>query len=112
MRRRSGPGPSGPLSGRQGPSGPLAGGQGPSPLSGRQVLVVTHLPQVAAFADSQVAVTKDERDGRTVGAARTVTGHERVVELSRMLSGQPASTTARGHAEELLATAWRERGRS
>ena len=96
----------------QGPSGPLSGGQGPSgPLSGRQVLVVTHLPQVAAFADSQVAVTKEERDGRTVGAARPVTGHERVVELSRMLSGQPASTAARGHAEELLATASRERGR-
>ncbi|MDP8938340.1 MAG: DNA repair protein RecN, partial [Actinomycetota bacterium] len=87
--------------------------QGPSgPLSGKQVLVVTHLPQVAAFADAQVAVTKEERDGRTVGTARPVTGHDRVIELSRMLSGQPASTAARGHAEELLATAWRERGRS
>jgi len=79
---------------------------------GRQVLVVTHLPQVAAFADNQVAVTKEERAGRTVGAARVVTGHDRGVELSRMLSGQPASRAARGHAEELLATAWRERGRS
>ena len=87
--------------------------QGPSgPLSGRQVLVVTHLPQVAAFADNQVAVTKEERGGRTVGAARVVTGADRVVELSRMLSGQPASPAAQGHAEELLATAWRERGRS
>ena len=90
-------------SGRQGPSGPL---------SGKQVLVVTHLPQVAAFADCQVAVTKEERDGRTVGAARVVTGHDRVVELSRMLSGQPASSAARGHAEELLASAWQERGRA
>ena len=101
------------LSGKQGPSGPLSGKQGPSgPLSGKQVLVVTHLPQVAAFADAQVAVTKEERAGRTVGMARPVTGHDRVVELSRMLSGQPASTAARGHAEELLATASRERGRS
>jgi DNA repair protein RecN (Recombination protein N) len=76
-----------------------------------QVLVVTHLPQVAAFADHQVAVDKEERGGRTVARARTLDGQERVVELSRMLSGQPTSTTAQGHAEELLATASRERGR-
>jgi DNA repair protein RecN (Recombination protein N) len=80
--------------------------------TGKQVLVVTHLPQVAAFADAQVAVTKEERDGRTVAAARVVTGRDRVVELSRMLSGRPASIAARDHAEELLATASRERGRS
>jgi DNA repair protein RecN (Recombination protein N) len=71
------------------------------------VLVVTHLPQVAAYADDQVAVAKGERDGRTVAEARPVAGEERVVELSRMLSGQPASATARDHAEELLATASR-----
>ena len=76
-----------------------------------QVLVVTHLPQVAAFADHQVVVTKDERDGRTVAEAGRVDGKRRVVELSRMLSGQPASATARDHAEELLAAAARQRGR-
>ena len=76
-----------------------------------QVLVVTHLPQVAAFADHQVAVTKDEEAGRTVARAAALAGRDRVVELSRMLSGQPASTTAQGHAEELLGTASRERGR-
>ncbi|MBA3267141.1 MAG: hypothetical protein H0T70_02645 [Acidimicrobiia bacterium] len=76
-----------------------------------QVLVVTHLPQVAAFADHQVAVTKDEEAGRTVARASALAGRDRVVELSRMLSGQPASTTAHGHAEELLGTASRERGR-
>ena len=70
-----------------------------------QVLVVTHLPQVAAFADHQVVVTKDESAGHTVARAGHVTGADRVVELSRMLSGQPASDTARGHAEELLAVA-------
>ena len=75
----------------------------------RQVLVVTHLPQVAAFADHQVAVAKREQDGRTVAEARAVSGEERVVELSRMLSGQPASSTARDHAEELLATASRRK---
>jgi DNA repair protein RecN (Recombination protein N) len=69
---------------------------------GSQVLVVTHLPQVAAFADRQIGVWKDERDGRTVATARALDDGERVVELSRMLSGQPESETARGHAEELL----------
>jgi DNA repair protein RecN (Recombination protein N) len=68
-----------------------------------QVLVVTHLPQVAAFADHHVVVAKEEREGHTVASAGHVTGPDRVVELSRMLSGQPDSDTARGHAEELLA---------
>ncbi len=77
-----------------------------------QVLVVTHLPQVAAFADRQVAVEKAERGGRTVASAHPVEGADRVIELSRMLSGQPASTRAHGHAEELLAHATRERKRS
>jgi DNA repair protein RecN (Recombination protein N) len=77
----------------------------------RQVLVVTHLPQVAAFADHQVVVTKETVGGRTVARAEVVQGEGRVVELSRMLSGRPSSKTARGHAEELLATASRERGR-
>ncbi len=70
--------------------------------AGHQVLVVTHLAQVAAFADAQVVVTKTEQGGRTVAAVRPVTGEERLVELSRMLSGQPGSVKARQHAEELL----------
>jgi len=78
---------------------------------GRQVLVVTHLPQVAAFADHQLAVRKLERDGRAVAEASVVHGDERVAELSRMLSGHPRSSAARGHAEELLAVAARDRGR-
>jgi len=73
--------------------------------AGHQVLVVTHLAQVAAFADAQVAVTKEERDGRTVAAARVVEAEDRLVELSRMLSGRPDSATARQHAEELLGLA-------
>ncbi|MGH9222214.1 MAG: DNA repair protein RecN, partial [Acidimicrobiales bacterium] len=75
----------------------------------RQVLVVTHLPQVAAFADRQVAVTKDEHDGQTVATATTLDPDGRVAELSRMLSGQPASATARDHAQELLASASRQK---
>lgn len=70
-----------------------------------QVLVVTHLAQVAAFADHQVALSKVERAGRSVTVAQPVAGKERVVELSRMLSGQPDSRTARLHAAELLEAA-------
>ncbi|MGI8984683.1 MAG: DNA repair protein RecN, partial [Acidimicrobiales bacterium] len=88
----------------------LAVGRALAELAGaHQVLVVTHLPQVAAFADHQVVVAKDDRSGATVASARTVTGTDRVVELSRMLSGQPSSGTARDHAEELLATAAAQR---
>ena len=67
-----------------------------------QVLVVTHLAQVAAFADHQVAVRK-KVEGDTTRTEVEVLGPEaRVVELSRMLAGQPDSSTARRHAEELL----------
>ena len=76
-----------------------------------QVLVVTHLAQVAAYADAQVAVDKREANGRTMVSASAVDGDARAVELSRMLSGMPSSATARDHAEELLAAAARERGR-
>lgn len=73
----------------------------------RQVLVVTHLAQVAAFADHQVAVRKRTKGGRTITEAARLSGEARVVELSRMLSGHPDSPTARAHAEELLARARR-----
>jgi DNA repair protein RecN (Recombination protein N) len=67
-----------------------------------QVLVVTHLAQVAAQADHQLAVLKTERGGRTVSQVAELDAEERVVELSRMLSGSPESETARTHARELL----------
>ncbi len=87
----------------------LAVGRSLAELSGRhQVLVVTHLPQVAAFADAQVAVTKHTVQGRTEARAEVVDGDERLRELSRMLSGLADSHSARRHAEELLAAA-RER---
>lgn len=74
----------------------------------RQVLVVTHLAQVAASADHQVAVDKRTRAGRTVTVVTPLSGEGRVVELSRMLSGHPNSPTARAHAEELLVAAARK----
>jgi DNA repair protein RecN (Recombination protein N) len=83
-------------------------GQALATLAGeRQVLVVTHLPQVAACADTQIAVTKQD-DGRTTTAtALVLQGDKRVIEISRMLSGSPDSDTAREHAAELLETARR-----
>jgi DNA repair protein RecN (Recombination protein N) len=72
-----------------------------------QVLVVTHLAQVAAFADAQVAVAKRVEGGRTVVSAVPVEGEARVRELSRMLSGLADSGSARRHAEELLDAARR-----
>ncbi len=68
-----------------------------------QVLVVTHLAQVAAFADGHAVVSKITVDGITVSGVHMLDDDERVVELSRMLSGSPHSSTARQHAEELLA---------
>jgi DNA repair protein RecN (Recombination protein N) len=70
--------------------------------SDRQVLVVTHLAQVASRADAQISVVKQESRGRTVTVASAVAGEERVTELSRMLSGHPGSDSARAHARELL----------
>jgi DNA repair protein RecN (Recombination protein N) len=70
-----------------------------------QVLVVTHLPQVAAYADDHVHVAKQSDEHSTVSQVAVLDHEQRVVELSRMLSGQPDSATARRHAEELLLTA-------
>jgi DNA repair protein RecN (Recombination protein N) len=69
---------------------------------GHQVLAVTHLAQVAAFASRQIGVTKEVVGRRTVARVCELDGEERVEELARMLSGSPGSETARRHARELL----------
>jgi DNA repair protein RecN (Recombination protein N) len=72
-----------------------------------QVIVVTHLPQIAAFADRHLVVEKATAGGGAVVSSDVIALHdgERVAELSRMLAGQTDSAHARGHAEELLAAA-------
>ncbi|MEU9917494.1 DNA repair protein RecN [Streptomyces sp. NPDC051001] len=70
-----------------------------------QVVVVTHLPQVAAFADRQLLVEKTNDGSVTRSGVKVLEGEERVRELSRMLAGQEDSETARAHAEELLEAA-------
>jgi DNA repair protein RecN (Recombination protein N) len=90
----------------------IAVGRSLARLAGaHQVLVVTHLPQVAAYADAQMRVAKHSDEAATVSHASLLDHSERVVELSRMLSGQPDSDAARVHASELLETAAGERGR-
>ncbi|GAD82418.1 DNA repair protein RecN [Nocardia asteroides] len=75
-----------------------------------QVIVVTHLPQVAAFADTHLVVDKsDDGKGKVDSGVRTLTDEERVVELARMLAGLDDTETGRAHAEELLETARAER---
>ena len=84
----------------------LAVGRSLATLAARhQVLVVTHLPQVAACADHHVAVVKTETRGRTSARAAAVEGEARTRELARMLSGLADSGSGHEHALELLRTA-------
>lgn len=70
-----------------------------------QVIVVTHLPQVAAFADHQINVSKDQSGEITLSSVRLLSEGERARELARMLSGNPESELALLHAKELLESA-------
>jgi DNA repair protein RecN (Recombination protein N) len=74
-----------------------------------QVLVVTHLPQVAAFADQHLVVVKDSTGSVTTSGVRVLDGAGRARELARMLAGLENSELGVAHAEELLATARAEK---
>ena len=67
-----------------------------------QVLCVTHLPQIATFADHHYVIEKKERAGRTRTTIRPVTGEERTEEVARMLSGAKLTETSRKHAEQMI----------
>ncbi len=67
-----------------------------------QVLVVTHLPQVAAYADRHLTVVKSSDGEVTVSGVTTLDDEGRVRELARMLAGLEDSGTAQAHARELL----------
>ncbi len=70
----------------------------------RQVLAVTHLPQVAACADHHFVVSKVSREGATRSEVHTVEGEARVAEIARMLGGERLSGTSLAHAQEMLST--------
>jgi len=67
-----------------------------------QVLCVTHLPQIATFADHHYVVEKKTTADRTRTAVRLITGEERTEEVARMLSGAKLTETSRKHAEQML----------
>jgi DNA repair protein RecN (Recombination protein N) len=68
----------------------------------RQVLAVTHLPQVAACADQHLLVSKTLVNGATCSDVRPVSGEARVAEIARMLGGERLSGTSLAHAQEML----------
>ncbi len=68
----------------------------------RQVIAITHLPQIAAFADAHIRVTKTSGQGRTRVAIEPVSGKERTREIARMLGGATPSAEATAHADEML----------
>lgn len=73
----------------------------------RQVLCITHLPQIAAFADTHFRVDKLARDGRTVTCVERLDEQARIDELARMLGGARVKASAREHAVQLIAEAKR-----
>jgi len=78
-------------------------GQKLKSISGeRQVLLVTHLPQIASFADRHFKVTKSVQKGRTLVQYQVLEGEAKVRELAQMMSGQQESDISRRHAEEML----------
>jgi DNA repair protein RecN (Recombination protein N) len=73
--------------------------------AGGQLLVVTHLPQVASFADRHYRVRKEVRGGRTFVSVELLGDEERVEEVARMLAGKRVTDLSRSHARELIASA-------
>jgi DNA repair protein RecN (Recombination protein N) len=67
-----------------------------------QVLCITHLPQIASFADHHYLIEKRETAGRTRTLVRALSSEERTEEIARMLSGAKLTETSRQHAEQLL----------
>jgi DNA repair protein RecN (Recombination protein N) len=68
----------------------------------RQVLCITHLPQIAAFADHAYTVVKTTTRGRTISSTKRLTQSEQLQEIARMLGGVEISAEARRHAKEML----------
>jgi len=69
-----------------------------------QVLCVTHLPQIATFADHHYLIEKKAAAGRTKTSVREISGEERTEEIARMISGAKLTDTSRKHAEQMLKT--------
>ena len=70
--------------------------------AGHQLLCVTHLAQIAGFADVHFVVDKQEIDGATVASVKQLSGKQRIEELARMLSGETITTAALRHAKQMI----------
>jgi len=68
----------------------------------RQVIAITHLPQIAVFADAHLRVSKSVQDGRTLVVIETLDQKKRSAEIARMLSGSTPTKQATAHADDLL----------
>ena len=71
---------------------------------GRQVLCITHLPQIASMADVHLQITKSEFDGRTLTKVKPLEGDERIKEIARMASGEVSSASIK-NAREMISSA-------
>ncbi len=85
-----------------GRSGQVVGEKLWSLTGGHQVIVITHLAQIAAFAGTHFKIEKRERGGRIVSAVREIEGDERLDEIAAMLDGLPPSEESRANARQLL----------
>ncbi|MFC1807129.1 DNA repair protein RecN, partial [Candidatus Omnitrophota bacterium] len=72
---------------------------------GRQVILITHLPQIASFADTHFKVSKYVKNNRTITDVKTLDNSMRVEELAKMMSGDKKSNISLNHAQEMLAAA-------
>jgi DNA repair protein RecN (Recombination protein N) len=74
-----------------------------------QVIVITHLPQIAAFAESHYRITKAERAGRMVSNVVLIDGEERIDEIAAMVDGEPVTSAARENARQMMerVSAWK-----
>jgi DNA repair protein RecN (Recombination protein N) len=72
---------------------------------GQQVICITHLPQIAAFAEQHFLIEKTEKAGRTRTQVRQMTEAERTEEIARMLSGATLTDTSMKHAEQMVKAA-------
>ena len=88
-----------------GPMGQVVGKKMSDLSKNHQVISVTHLPQIAAFALQNISVTKETSDNKTKIKARALSEDDKIEEIARMLSGEKISDSARKHARELISGA-------
>lgn len=70
--------------------------------TGSQVLCITHLPQVAAMADTHLLIAKEFKDGRTTTHVTPLSKQDKVAEIGRMIAGVEVTDLTKRHAQELL----------